>query len=37
MCLFRQQELGEWDPVIKEVQAALQLWRDAPAARLCVH
>ena len=37
MRLFRQQELGEWDPVVKEVRAALQLWRDAPAARLCVH
>ncbi|MFM0045284.1 tetratricopeptide repeat protein [Paraburkholderia sediminicola] len=25
MRLFRQRELGEWDPVVKEVQAALQL------------
>ncbi|HEX3637119.1 MAG TPA: tetratricopeptide repeat protein [Paraburkholderia sp.] len=36
MRLFRQRELGEWDPVVKDVQAALQLWRDAPAAGLCV-
>ncbi|MFM0015306.1 tetratricopeptide repeat protein [Paraburkholderia sediminicola] len=37
MRLFRQRELGEWNPVVEEVQAALQLWRDAPAARLCAH
>ncbi|MGF6904105.1 tetratricopeptide repeat protein [Paraburkholderia sp. GAS348] len=37
MRLFRQRELAEWDPVVKEVQAALQLWRDAPATRLCAH
>jgi len=37
MRLFRQQELGKRDPVVNEVQAALQVWRDAPAARLCVH
>ncbi|MFM0245939.1 tetratricopeptide repeat protein [Paraburkholderia sediminicola] len=36
MRLFRQRELGKWDPLVKEVRAALQLWRDAPAARLCV-
>jgi tetratricopeptide (TPR) repeat protein len=34
MRLFRQRELGEWDPVFKEVRAALQLWRDTPAGRV---
>ncbi|MFL9865375.1 tetratricopeptide repeat protein [Paraburkholderia fungorum] len=34
MRLFRQRELGKWDPLVKEVRAALQLWRDAPATRL---
>lgn len=34
MRLFRQRELGEWDPVVEEVRTALQLWRDAPAANL---
>ncbi|CAB3699648.1 hypothetical protein LMG24238_03562 [Paraburkholderia sediminicola] len=33
MRLFRQRELGEWDPVVEEVQAALQLWGDAPTAQ----
>jgi tetratricopeptide (TPR) repeat protein len=37
MRLFRQQKLGEWDPVVKEVRAALQLWRDSPATHLCAH
>lgn len=37
MRLFRQRELGQWDPVIEEVQAALQRWRDAPAAQFCAH
>lgn len=30
MRLFRQRTLGEWGPVIEEVRAELQLWRDAP-------
>ncbi|MFM0502807.1 tetratricopeptide repeat protein [Paraburkholderia caffeinilytica] len=36
MRLFRQQTLGEWDPVVKEVQDALLAWRDTPAAQVCV-
>ena len=31
MRLFRQRELGEWNPVIEEVRDALLEWRDTPA------
>jgi hypothetical protein len=29
MRLFRQRELGEWEPVIEEVRDALRVWCDA--------
>jgi len=32
MRLFRQRQLGEWDPVVEEVKSALGEWRAAPSA-----
>jgi hypothetical protein len=31
MRLFRQRELGRWEPVVEEVRAALLEWCDTPA------
>ena len=32
MRLFRQRQLGEWDPVVQELKGALREWQAAPPA-----